>query len=71
MDKSKTSIIWKTSDHKTKRSEIWALWVVIQHIMCTFGLLAFKVILRLFGALAVFRSLGLMIRGRRKHFEWL
>ena len=47
-------------------------WVVhvVQHIRDAFGLLAFNVILRLFGALAMFRSLGLMIRDR-KHFEWL
>ena len=71
MEKSKTSVIWKTSDRRAKRSEIWDSWVVIQHIRGTFGLLAFKVILRSFGALAIFRNLGLMIRDRRIHFEWL
>ena len=32
IEKSKTSIIWKRSDHRAKRSEIWDLWVVVQHI---------------------------------------
>ena len=70
MEKSKTSVIWKTSDRRAKRSEIWDSWVVIQHIRGTFGLLAFKVILRSFGALAIFRDLSVMIRDRI-HFEWL
>ncbi len=46
----------------------------MQHMRGTFGLLALKVILRSFGALAIFRNLGLkkkMVRYRRKHFEWL
>ncbi len=38
MEKSKTSIIWKTSDHRAKRSEIWDSLVVLQHIYGTFGL---------------------------------
>ncbi len=42
-----------------------------QYIWGTFGLVAFKIILRVFSALAIFRNLGLMIRDRRKHFEWL
>ena len=71
MKKSKTSIIWKTSDCRAKRSEIWDSQVVFQDIRGTFGLVAFKVILRSFGALAIFRNLGLMIRDRRKLFEWL
>ncbi len=62
MEKSKSSIIWKASDRGTKRSEIWDSWVVMQHIKGTFGLLAFKVILRSFSALAIFRNLGLMMR---------
>ncbi len=66
-----TSIIWKTSDHRAKRSEILNSWIVVQHIQGTFGLLAFKVILGSFGALAIFCNLGLMMRDRRKHFEWL
>ncbi len=70
MEKSKTSIIFKTSDHRAKRSEIWDSWVVVQHIRGTFGLLAFKVILRSLGALVIFNNLGLMIRDRRIHFEW-
>ncbi len=71
MEKSKTSNIWKMSDRRAKRSEIWDSWVLIQHIRGSFGLLAFKVILGSFGALAIFRNLGLMIRDRRIHFEWL
>ncbi len=71
MEKSKTSIIWKTSDRRAKRSEIWDSWVVIQNIRRTFGLLAFKVNLRSFGALVIFRNLGLLIRDRRIHFKWL
>ena len=69
MEKSKTSIICKTSDRRAKRSEIWYSWVVVQHIKGTIGLLTFNVILGSFGALAVFRNLGLMIRDRRKPFE--
>ena len=71
MEKSKTSIIWKKSDRRAKRSEIWDSRVVVQHIWGAFGLVAFKVILRSFRALSIFRNLGLMIRDRRKHFEWL
>ncbi len=70
MEKSKTSIIWKTSLRRAKRGEIWDSRVVFQHIWGTFGLVAFKVILRSFGALSIFRNLGLMI-DTRKHFEWL
>ncbi len=64
MEKSKTSII-KTA------SEIWDSCVVIQHIIGTIGLLAFEVILRSFGAISIFRNLGLVIRDRGIHFEWL
>ncbi len=64
----KTSIIWKMSDRRVKRREIWDSWVVIQHIWGTFVLLAFKVILGSYSALAIFGNLGLMIRYRRKHF---
>ena len=71
MKKQKTSIIWKTSDRRAKRSESWDSWVVIEHIRGTFGLLAFRVILGSFGALAVFHNLGLMIRDSRIHLEWL
>ncbi len=45
--------------------------VLVQHIWGTFSLVALKVNLRSFGALSIFRNLGLMIRGRRKYFEWL
>ncbi len=51
MGKSKTSIIWKTSDRRAKQSEIWDSWIVVQHIKDTFGFLAFKIILSSFGAL--------------------
>ena len=71
MEKSKSPIIWKTSDRSTKQSEIWGMWVVIKHTWDSFGLIAFKVILRSFGALSNFRDLDLMIRDRRKHYEWL
>ena len=70
MEKSKTSITLEKSDHRAKQSEIWDSRVAIQHIWGTFGLVAFKVILRSFAALLIFRNLGLMIRDR-KHFEWL
>ncbi len=59
MEESKTSINWKTSDRRATWSEIWDLRVVVQHIWGTFGLVAFKVILRSFGALSIFRNLGL------------
>ncbi len=71
MEKSKTSIIWTTSDRRAKRSEIWESWVVFQHMWGTFGPVAFKVILRSFGAHSIFRNLRLMIRDGRKYLEWL
>ncbi len=46
-----------TSDRRTKRSEIWDSWVLIQHIRGTFGLLAFKVILGSFGVFQIFKNL--------------
>ncbi len=51
----KNSIIWKSSDRRAKWSVNWDSWVVAQHtcIWGIFGLLAFKVILRSFGALAI------------------
>ncbi len=54
MEKYIKSIIWKTSGRRKKRCEIWDLWVVVQHIWGTFGLVAFKVILGSFGPLAIF-----------------
>ena len=62
------------SDHRAEQSKIWDSQVVIQHIRGTFGLVAFKDILRSFSALFIFRNLGLLhvyitIRDRRKHFE--
>ncbi len=50
----KNSIIWKTSDLKAKRSEIWDSRVIVPHMWDTFGLYAFKVILTSFGALVIF-----------------
>ncbi len=55
------------SDRRAKRGEIWDSRVVVQHIMDTFGLFVFNVILRPFGALPIFRNLGLMLRDRRKN----
>ncbi len=57
---SKTSITWKKSNCRAKRSEIWDSQVVVIHIWDTFGLVTFKVILRSFGALSIFPNLGLM-----------
>ncbi len=31
METPKTSIFWKTSDHREKRSEIWDSWVLIEY----------------------------------------
>ena len=45
-------------------------WVVVQNIWATFGLVAFKVILRPFVGFSIFRNLGLMVRDKRKHFKW-
>ncbi len=59
------------SDCRANLSENGHSQVVVQHIWGTFDLVAFNVILRSFGALSIFRNLGLMIRDRRKHFEWL
>ncbi len=64
MVKPKTSIIWKASDRRVKRSEIWDSRTVLQHIVGTFDLVAFNVILESFGALSIFRNLRLMIRGK-------
>ncbi len=61
MEKSKTPIILKTSGRRAKRSEIWDSWIIFLHIWGTFDLLAFSHF-GSFGALAIFRNLGLMIR---------
>ena len=45
----KTSIIWKTSARRAKRSESLDSRVVVQHIWGTFGLAVFKVIEVYFG----------------------
>ncbi len=39
---TKASIIWKTSDRRAKRSEIWDLRTVSEHIWSTFGLAPLK-----------------------------
>ncbi len=45
VEKPKSSIIWKTSDRRAKRSEIWHSQVLTIPIWCTFDLVAFNVIL--------------------------
>ncbi len=73
MKNPKTSIIWKKSDRRTKRREIWDMRVVVQ-LTCiwgTFDLVAFNFVLGSFPTLGIFRSWGLMIRDRRNHSEWL
>ncbi len=55
----KNSIVWKTSDHRGKRND---LWVVVKHIRGAFGLVTFKVILRSLSALAIFCNLGLILK---------
>ena len=69
MEKPKTSIMWKTSDHRAKRSEIWDSRTVYQHIWGTFGLVAFKVILGSFGALSIFHNLGPNDKREEKPFR--
>ncbi len=71
MEGSRTSISEKRATVEQNGVKFWDLWVVIQHIWGTFGLLALNVILASFGLLAIFHNLGVMIRERRKHFEWL
>ena len=41
----------KTAHHGVKRSEIWASWILVTHILGTFDLVRFKVIWGSFGAL--------------------
>ncbi len=59
----KNLIIWTTNDRKAKLSEIWDSWVSSTYID-TFGLVAFKVIMGLFGALAIFSENTIS----KKHF---
>ncbi len=54
MEKPKCSIIWKTSDRRGHLSELWHSQVVIVHVRGAFDLIALRVILGLFGALAIF-----------------
>ncbi len=71
MEKPKTSIVWKTSDRREKRSEIWDSWVLVEYILHTFDIVTPKVILGSFGAFAIFRNLAQILRDRREHFDWL
>ena len=68
--KKKTQVPGKTSDRRAKLSEIWDSELVVPHIWGILGLVKFKVILRSFSALSIFRNSGLMIRFGRKPF-WL
>ena len=74
MEKTKTSVTWKTIDRRATRSEICDSWVLVHvedicmaylshNVQCQFGVIC--------GAFTIFRYLGLMIRDRRKYFEWL
>ena len=65
MGKPKTSIIWKTSDRRAKRSGIWASGVSIQCTQGTFDASVIKVILGSFGAIRLSTSLYLEMAGRR------
>ncbi len=56
MEKPKTSTIWNTSDRRAKQSDMWDSQAEIEYIWGTFGIVAFKVILESFSALAVFFS---------------
>ena len=59
------------SDPRAKRSESWDLWVLVIHKWHTVDLVTFKVILESFSELAIFHDWGVMVRDRRKYFEWL
>ncbi len=41
----------KTAHRRVKRSEIWASWILVTHVLGTFDLVGFKVIWGSFGAL--------------------
>ncbi len=55
MGKPKTSIIWKTSDSREKRNEIWDARALFQHIWGTSDFAAFQVIWGSFVALVSFQ----------------
>ena len=55
MGKPKSSIIWKTSDRRAKRSEIWASGVSLQCTQGTFDTSVIKVVLGPFGAFPIFK----------------
>ncbi len=59
MGKQKTSIIWKTSDRRVKKREIWASGVSIQCTPGTFDTSVIKVILGSFGEFRFLTSLYL------------
>ncbi len=56
MGKPKTSIILKTNDSRAKRSENWALGVIIQCTQGTFDTSVIKVILGSLGAFPIFEK---------------
>ncbi len=58
MGNPKSSIIWKTSDRREKRSEIWDSRVLVACIWYTFDLETVKVILGSFDAICDFSQFG-------------
>ena len=54
MGKQEISIIWKTSDRRAKRGEIWTSGVSVQCIQVTLDSYVLKVILGSFGAFPIF-----------------
>ena len=56
MGKPKTSIIWKTSDRRAKRSEVWTSGVSVQCTQGTFDNSVIKVVLGSFGAFPIFEK---------------
>ncbi len=48
-----TSIIWKTSDRRAKRGEIWDLWVLVKYTSGTFGNVVLKVMWESFCGIAM------------------
>ncbi len=66
-EKPKTSVIWKISNHRAKRSEIWDSQLLVEYIWHTFDLVLFKVIWGSFGGFSIFCHLGVIIADRRKH----
>ncbi len=56
LGKLNTSIICKTSDRGAKRCEMWGTRGVVQSVWSTFGLVAFKIILKSFGVIERFAA---------------